>query len=102
MTTRLNPITTRRHELRAEKARRNKGETGSATGSRNRANALAAFIGKKAEIDEMLARLQALSDDHFNCAPDEAGWAMVGTLEHYASLLKRITDSAFGEGEHAR
>ena len=102
MTSRLNPITTPRHELRAEKARRNKGEPGSATGSRNRANALAAFIGKKAEIDEMLARLQALSDDHFNCAPDEAGWAMVGTLEHYASLLKRITDSAFGEGEHAR
>jgi len=102
MTSRLNPITTPRHELRAEKARRNKGEPGSATGSRNRANALAAFIGKKAEIDEMLARLQALSDDHFNCAPDEAGWAMVGTLEHYASLLKRITDSAFGEGEYAR
>ena len=102
MTTRLNPITTPRHELRAEKARRNKGEPGSATGSRNRANALAAFIGKKTEIDKMLARLQALSDDHFNCAPDEAGWAMVGTLEHYASLLKRITDSAFGEGEHAR
>ncbi|AZN72560.1 hypothetical protein D5400_15945 [Georhizobium profundi] len=102
MTTRLNPITTPRHELRAEKARRNKGETGSATGSRNRSNALAAFIGKKTEIDEMLARLQALSDDHFNCHPDEAGWAMVGTLEHYASLLKRITDSAFGEGEHAR
>ena len=102
MTSRLNPITTPRFEARAEKARRNKGEPGSATGSRNRANALAAFIGKKAEIDEMLARLQALSDDHFNCARDEAGWAMVGTLEHYASLLKRITDSAFGEGEHAR
>lgn len=72
MTTRLNPITTPRHELRAEKARRNKEA------------ALAAFIGKKAEIDEMLARLQALSDDHFNCHPDEVGWAMVGTLEHYA------------------
>ena len=100
--TRLNPITTPRHELRAEKARRNRGEPGSATGSRNRANALAAFLGKKTEIDEMLARLQALSDDHFNCHPDEVGWAMVGTLEHYASLLKRITDSAFGEGEHAR
>jgi hypothetical protein len=26
---------------------------------------------------------------------------VVGTLEHYASLLKRITDSAFGEGEYA-
>jgi hypothetical protein len=87
--TRLNPITTPRHQLRAEKARRNKDA------------ALAAFIGKKAEIDERLARLQALSEDHFSCAPDEVGWAMVGTLEHYASLLKRITDSAFSEGEHA-
>jgi hypothetical protein len=95
-------ITTPRLELHAETARRGKGEPGSATGSRNRANALAAFIGRKAEIDEMLARLQALSDDHFDCHPDEVGWAMVGTLEHYASLLRRITDSAFGEGEHAR
>jgi hypothetical protein len=95
-------ITTPRVELRAETARRSKGEPGPATGSRNRANALAAFIGRKAEIDEMLARLQALSDDHFDCHPDEVGWAMVGTLEHYASLLRRITDSAFGEGEHAR
>jgi len=25
----------------------------------------------------------------------------LGTLEHYAELLKRITDSAFNEGEHA-
>ena len=89
MTTRLNPITTPRHELRAEKARR------------NREAALNAFIGKKAEIDEMLARLQALSNDHFNAHPDEVNWADVGTLEHYASLLKRITDSAFCEGEHA-
>ena len=54
-----------------------------------------------AEIDEMLARLQTLSDDHFNAHPDEINWGHVGTLEHYASLLKRITDSAFGEGEHA-
>ena len=88
MTTRLNPITTPRHELRAEKARR------------NRDAALAAFVGRKAEIDVMLARLQALSDDHFNAHPDEVNWADVGTLEHYASLLKRITDSAFNEGEH--
>jgi hypothetical protein len=88
--TRLNPSTTPRHELRAEQVRR------------NREAALSAFITKKAEIDSMLARLQGLSDDHFNCAPDEVGWAMVGTLEYYASLLKRITDSAFGEGEHAR
>lgn len=87
--TRLNPATTPRHQLRAEKARR------------NREAALNAFICKKAEIDEMLTRLQALSNDHFNCHPDEIGWAMVGSLEHHAGLLKRITDSAFGEGEQA-
>jgi hypothetical protein len=50
----------------------------------------------------MLARLQALSDDHFNTHPDEVNWADVGTLDYYASLLKRLTDSAFAEGEHAR
>ena len=60
-----------------------------------------AFLGKKAEIDDMLARLQALSDDHFNAHPGEISWGDVGTLEHYVSLLKRITDSAFCEGEHA-
>jgi len=68
---------------------------------RNKTDALDAFLGKKAEIDEMLARLQALSDDHFNSHPDEINWGDVGTLGHYAELLKRITDSAFGEGEHA-
>jgi hypothetical protein len=87
--TRLNPITTPRHQRRAENARL------------NREAALAAFIGRKAEIDEMLTRLQRLSDDHFNCAPNEVGWAMVGTLVQYASLLKRITESTFSEGEHA-
>jgi hypothetical protein len=63
--------------------------------------ALAAFVSKKAEIDAMLTRLQALSDDHFGCAPDDVTWSHVGTLEHYAELLKRITDSVFREGEHA-
>ncbi len=87
--TRLNPITTPRPQLRAEKA------------ARNRDAALNAFIAKKTEIDEMLTRVQALSDDHFNCHPDEINWGDVGTLEHYAGLLKRITDSAFGEGEYA-
>jgi hypothetical protein len=63
--------------------------------------ALAAFVSKKAEIDAMLARLQALSADHFGYAPDEVTWAHVGSLEHYADLLKRIADMAFNEGEHA-
>ena len=63
--------------------------------------ALSAFLAAKAEIDTMLARLQALSADHFNAHPDEVNWGHVGTLNHYASLLRQITDSAFKEGEHA-
>lgn len=67
-----------------------------------RRTALDAYIAKKTEIDTVLAHLTALSDDHFNVAPDEVDWGHVGTLAHYAELLKRITDSAFREGEHAR
>ena len=63
--------------------------------------ALDAYIARKIEIDAMLARLTALSADHFNVAPDEVDWGHVGTLAHYAELLKRITDSAFREGEYA-
>jgi hypothetical protein len=68
---------------------------------RSNEQALAAFVSKKAEIDTMLARLQALSDDHFGYSPDAITWSHAGTLEHYAELLKRITDMAFHEGEHA-
>ena len=68
---------------------------------KSKEQALAAFIAKKAEIDAALTRLQALSDDHFDYAPDDITWSHVGTLEHYAELLKPITDSAFNEGEHA-
>jgi hypothetical protein len=64
-------------------------------------DALAAFVQKKAEIDTMLARLQALSDDHFGYSPDEITWSHAEGLAHYAELLKRITDQAFNEGEHA-
>lgn len=87
--TRLNPQTTPRHELHAEKARR------------NRDAALAAFIAKKAEIDAMLARLQALSDDHFGFEPDTINWGSVGSITSVAEDLGQITDFLFGEGEHA-
>jgi hypothetical protein len=68
----------------------------------NNTKALEAFIAKKTEIDPMLARIQELSGEHFNWSPDEIHWGHVGTLDHYAELLKRITDSAFKEGEHAQ
>ena len=63
--------------------------------------ALDAFVTTKFQIDAMLERLKALSDDHFNLSPEEVNSGDVGTLEHDASLLRRITDSAFKEGEHA-
>ena len=68
--------------------------------SPNNQVALDAFA-RKAEIDRMLERLTALSDDHFNVSPGEIDWGHVGTLAHYAELLKRITGAAFKEDEHA-
>ena len=64
------------------------------------AKALDAFMTTKFQIDAMLERLAALSDDHFETHPDEINWGHFGTLNHYASLLRQITDAAFKEGEH--
>lgn len=69
--------------------------------TRDNTAALDAFLAKKAEIDTMLARLQALSADHFEASSDDVHWGHVGTLGFYAEQLKRITDAAFKEGEHA-
>ena len=63
--------------------------------------ALAAFIAKKGEIDAMLARLQAFSDDHFGADPEQVNWSHVGSLEYQAHLLKQISDFVFRKGEHA-
>jgi len=69
--------------------------------ARDNSKALAAFMAAKAGIDIMLERLQGLSDEHFNANPDDINWGDVATLDHYASQLREITDSAFGEGEYA-
>ncbi len=69
--------------------------------TRNNDKALASFLSRKAEIDAMLERLQGLSDEHFNASPDEINWGDVGMLVDMANKLHEITDSAFGEGEHA-
>ena len=69
---------------------------------KDNSEAVDAFIAKKAEIDTMLARLAGLSADHFNTNPDTLHWGHVGNLEFYASQLRRVTDAAFREGEHAQ
>jgi hypothetical protein len=69
--------------------------------TRSNQQALAAFVQKKTEIDAMLSRLQALSDDHFGLGPDEVTWGHVTLLADHAELLRRITERAFKEGEYA-
>ncbi len=63
--------------------------------------AIDAFIAKKGEIDAMLTRIAKLSEDHFGADPGKVNWGDVGTLDDYARHLRRITDAAFREGEHA-
>ena len=71
------------------------------TKTRNNDRALAAFMTRKAEIDDMLARLQVLSDDHFNTNPDDINWGDVGDLADHVTKLSEISDRAFREGEYA-
>jgi hypothetical protein len=63
--------------------------------------ALAAFIASKTEIDTILARIAALSAEHFNRAPGDVTWADVGTLGGYLKGLREVSDAAFQEGEYA-
>ena len=69
--------------------------------SLDNSEALAAFIAHKAEIDTILARLVALSADHFNQAPDDITWANVGTVGSYRDGLRKVSSAAFNEGEYA-
>jgi hypothetical protein len=63
--------------------------------------ALAAFVTRKAEIDAMLERLAAFSDDHFGVAPDDVNWAHVGDLGYVIERLRQASDFIFQEGECA-
>lgn len=63
--------------------------------------ALAAFVAAKAEIDAMLERLAALSDDHFGVAPEGVSWGDVGDLGFVAERLRQACDFIFKEGECA-
>lgn len=68
--------------------------------TRSNDKALAAFMARKAEIDTMLARLQALSDEHFEASPDDIHWGHVGDLADMSKNLREICDRAFQEGEY--
>ena len=73
----------------------------SKTKTRSNEDALAAFVQQEGRDRRDAQPPAGLSDDHFNYSPDEISWDHVGTLGYYAEMLKRVTDSAFHEGEHA-
>jgi hypothetical protein len=52
--------------------------------------ALVSFVGRKAEIDALLSRIQGASADHFNTSPDDVHWGHAGTLGHVAEKLREI------------
>lgn len=62
---------------------------------------LAALLAHKADIDAMLARLTAWSNEHFDVSPDDVTWTTVATIGEVARKLRSATDFAFGEGENA-
>lgn len=56
----------------------------------NNAAAIAEFLAAKAEIDALIAKLAAKSDDHFGANPDKINYGHVGTLQHIAAQLREI------------
>ena len=48
--------------------------------AKSKQETLTAFVSKKAEIDAMLTRLQALSDTHFNYSPTRSTGATSAPL----------------------
>lgn len=54
--------------------------------------ALAAFMAGMAEIDTLLARIAAASDDHFGTSPDCVTRGDAGSLGVVTERLKEITE----------
>lgn len=67
----------------------------------NQQRSLAAFLAEKERFDAMVAELQQMSADHFGADPETVLWGTVGDLQHWNSLLARITDAYFKRGEFA-
>ena len=72
-----------------------------ARAARNRQESLDAFLAEKARFDAMVAELQRMSADHFGADPEAVLWGEHATLQHWNSLLARVTDAYFRRGEWA-
>jgi hypothetical protein len=72
-----------------------------ARAARNQERSLEAFLAEKARFDAMVAELQQMSADHFGAEPDAVLWGAHASLQHWNSLLARVTDSYLKRGEWA-
>ena len=72
-----------------------------ARAARNQERSLEAFLAEKARFDAMVAELQQMSADHFGADPDAVLWGAHASLQHWNSLLARVTDSYLKRGEWA-
>ena len=68
---------------------------------KNQEKALNRFMEQIGEINERLAELQTLADDHMGFNPDDIDWGHVGTAGYYLERLTEMTDHAFKRGEYA-
>jgi len=54
--------------------------------------ALTAFMAGKTEIDALLARIAAASDDHLGTNPERVTWGDAGSFGFITERLKEITE----------
>ena len=54
--------------------------------------ALVSFMRGKAEIDDLLARVQAASADHFGTPPEAVTWGHAGSMGFVTERLKEIAE----------
>lgn len=56
----------------------------------NNGNAVTTFIQEKTEIDDLLARIQVASADHFDTEPEAVTWGDAGSLGFVTERLVEI------------
>ena len=61
--------------------------------------ALTLCIAFKAEIDEIIERLDDRSTDHFSRVPDEVDWDHIRSFAYYCIKLRDAANAAFAKGK---
>jgi hypothetical protein len=72
-----------------------------ARAARNQQESLDAFLAEKARFDAVVAELQQMSADHFGADPEAVLWGEHAFLQHWNSLLARVTGAYIRRAECA-